>query len=238
MNFRLIIMAFAICAFSASSAIAQGCGCNDSACGCCDCSGNCLLSTIDGCCGVSPIVIDLGGKGFALTSAEKGVDSDFFGNGRKIRVAWTAASSQNAWLVLDRNQNGRIDDATEMFGNLTAQSSNTHRNGFLALAEFDKPENGGNGDGIIDARDQVFARLRLWVDNNHNGVSEPSELLKLSDVGILGISLQYTFSQIKDQFGNSFQYKGNIVTGRGADDGKVIYDVFLTTAHYTSNTTN
>src|SRR5215467_4109474 len=99
----------------------------------------------------SPIVIDLSRKGFQLTSAQSGVRFDITGTGNPIQIGWTDASGGNAFLVLDRDGNGKIDSGKELFGNYTSQPPSPERNGYLALAEFDKVENGGNNDGLIDA---------------------------------------------------------------------------------------
>jgi len=120
----------------------------------------------------SPIVIDTRGRGFTLTNAPAGVWFAITSAPTKYQTAWTAPSVSNAWLVLDRNGNGLVDDGTELFGNYTDQPTpppGVERNGFTALAVFDDPENGGNGDGVIDDRDAVYSHLRLWEDANHNG---------------------------------------------------------------------
>ena len=175
----------------------------------------------------SPIIVDTTGEGFRLTSAANGVPFDIRGNGHPIQIAWTAIGSGNAFLVLDRNHNGTIDNGTELFGNFTAQPRSPQPNGFLALAEFDKPENGGNGDGVIDERDAIYFQLRLWIDENHDGVSQPEELHTLAAMGVKSLSLDYHESGRTDEFGNRFRFRSRITDLKGADTGRSAYDVFL-----------
>lgn len=176
----------------------------------------------------SPIIIDTRGNGIRLTSPADGVLFDLRGTGTPRRISWTQSDSGNAFLVLDRNGNGTIDDGTELFGDRTPQPPSSTPNGFLALAKYDKPENGGNGDGIIDEKDAVFTSLRLWIDSNHNGISEPSELFSFAALGLNSISLQYRESSRRDEFGNVFRYRAKVQGGDGID--RWAYDVFLTTA--------
>ncbi|MFZ1008925.1 MAG: hypothetical protein WAN65_18945, partial [Candidatus Sulfotelmatobacter sp.] len=131
-------------------------------------------------------------------------------------------SSTNAFLVLDRNGNGVIDNGTEMFGDLTPQPDppkGTKKNGFNALTEYDLPENGGNGDGVISAKDQVFSKLRL--------MRADMTLHKLDEYGVTEISLDYKDAHKVDQYGNIGEYKSSVTVHDPTKVSTVAYDWLL-----------
>ncbi len=179
---------------------------------------------------VSPIIINIDGLGWDLTTAQNGVQFNFFGNG-PIQMAWTAAGSQNAFLALPRD--GAVDNGADLFGNVTPQPVCAPNvcNGFLALGVYDQPANGGNGNGIIDPGDAIWSQLLLWFDLNHDGIAEPNELITLSQwnqqnpaMAVTGFDLHYQTTNYVDPSGNAARFCAPIF-GPGA--GRITCDWFL-----------
>jgi hypothetical protein len=191
-----------------------GVACTINRCTCRDCG-----------CG-SPIIIDLNGKGFALTDWEQGVKFDIFGDGNPVQMGWTAPGADNAFLALP-GADGLVHSSRQLFGNFTPQPQSATPNGFAALAVYDDPKNGGNGDGVIDARDAVFASLRLWIDANHDGISQPEELHTLPSLGVNSIGLKYKEDDRTDKWGNVLRYHAQVNPGDATSTGRMAYDVFF-----------
>lgn len=178
----------------------------------------------------TPILVDVDGDGFDLTSAAEGTTFNLNVIGGKEKLAWTRPGSDDAWLALDRNGNGAIDDGTELFGDMTVQPDTVEgekKNGFRALAEYDKLANGGNGNGLIDRNDSIFSSLLLWQDANHDGVSDSGELHTLSDLSVTALELDYRLSKKTDRNGNQFSFRAKVRSSKDQKLGRWAWDVYL-----------
>src|ERR1700743_1689041 len=123
----------------------------------------------------SPVIVDVGDEGFHLTDAAHGVLFAADASSGLEQIAWTATGCSHGFRGV-AGADGMVHNLSQLFGNLTPQPQSATPNGFAALAVYDLAENGGNGDGVIDARDAIFSKLRLWIDANHDGISQPEEL--------------------------------------------------------------
>jgi hypothetical protein len=176
----------------------------------------CIYDCEGGC--VTPLALAFDGAPIVLGAPDGTFD---FGPLGRRQVSWPGPA--NPWLVLDRNGNGTIDDATELFGDATIRADGERaRNGFEALAALD-----GNGDGRISPADPAWPGLRLWSDDGDR-VSTAGELQTLDARGLTGIALGYSVEPRCDAWGNCERERsrfGYTVAGK-AHEGAVV-DVYL-----------
>lgn len=125
----------------------------------------------------SPLVLDLDGDGIELLGLDAGTMFDMDNDGIADRTGWVAAD--DALLAIDLDGDGIINNQSELFGN-----TSTIENGFANLAQYDS-----NGDGRIDASDDVWDRLIVWRDGNGDGISAADEMKTLGHWGIVSIDL-------------------------------------------------
>lgn len=172
---------------------------------------------------MSPIIFNLQNGGYQLSGMDSSVSFDIDANGSPNRMNWTAAGAQMAFLALDRNGNGRIDDGGELFGDHTRlRDGSIAHNGFDALRELDS-----NNDGVIDERDSDWQRLLVWIDANHDGVSTPDELHPIGTTGTTAVELSYHWTGRRDKNGNCFRYEGKVHFGGSV---KPFYDIYFLVA--------
>jgi hypothetical protein len=158
-----------------------------------------------------PVLLDLDQDGFHLSGPDPAVLFDIDADGVRDPIAWTRANDDDAFLCLDRNGNGLIDDGTELFGYATPlRNGQPAQVGYRALAELDSQEAGGNRDGVVDASDATFANLCVWVDRNRDGVSQSQEISGLSQVGVAALEYRYRVTQLRDSYGNLFRYVSTV----------------------------
>jgi hypothetical protein len=195
------------------------------------CSGICNDFTGECDSSESPLLINLASDStqYRLTSAEDGVIFDLNADGYFEQVAWTNPDSAVAFIAMDRNRNGQIDDGTELFGTHSPlRNGGFAANGFEALLDLD----GGidASDWKIDEHDPVYNRLRLWLDRNHNGISERRELLTLREAGITTLFTGYRETNRIDKHGNRYLFQGiALVFRHGKVRERQVFDVVFAT---------
>ncbi|WAR43265.1 calcium-binding protein [Methylomonas rapida] len=132
-----------------------------------------------------PLTFDLDNDGLETTGIDSANPIYFDHNADGVKTATGWISADDAFLVLDKNANGSIDNGRELFGDAYIKSNGQlAADGFDALRDLD-----GNGDGVVDASDAQFVNLRLWRDLNQDGVSQANELFTLSSQNVAAINV-------------------------------------------------
>lgn len=172
----------------------------------------------------TPLVVNLSENSSwqgAFTGRDDLVSFDITGDNVPDLTTWTTANSEIAFIALDRNNNGRIDGVSELFGGVDQGTGEV--NGFDLLAHYDVNGPMNSPDGFIDEFDDFWKFFLLWRDINHNGVSEPQELFPLSNY-VTWINLNYKETERLDREGNMLRYKTTaLVNGKR----RTIFDVFF-----------
>jgi hypothetical protein len=158
----------------------------------------------------SPLILDLNNDGIHTTDLGWAVSFDIDSDGTPELTGWTLPQSEDAFLWLDLNRNGVADSGLELFGDATLLPDGTFaRHGFEALAVYDSPEMGGNGDGLISQLDLVWEHLLLWKDRNHDGRSDRGEVSRLKTHSIIALELDYEELLAYDDALNLHRYQGS-----------------------------
>lgn len=180
---------------------------------------------------VSPVIVDMSGDGIRLTTSGRGVRFDLYNTGTKIQVAWTERGSDDAFLAVDNNFNGRIDNGGELVGATVngerGLSELAMNDGFVSRAE----RSPSAVNGFIDSQDFMYRTLILWTDKNHNGESEEDELQSFADAGFQSIRASYTLARARDSAGNVVEMKSTAlrVNGKGVAMPRNVVAVTLAT---------
>ena len=167
------------------------------------------------------MVIDLDGDGVETTTEENGVYFDHDNNGFAEKTAWVG--KDDGLLVRDINNNGQIDDGTELFGNNSVLSNGQKAaNGFEALKDLDS-----NEDGIFNNSDTAWNQIKVWKDANSNGIVDEGELLTLEQANISSINLAYQNQSNEDINGNAHKQTATYTKTDGSTS--TITDVWFDT---------
>jgi hypothetical protein len=138
---------------------------------------------------------------YRISGTEKGVAFDLNGDGTPEIVGWPEKDDV-AFLAIDDNQNGYIDNGKELFGD-----ANGNPNGFaelLARAQAIQVT-----AGSLDATHPLFSKLLLWTDANRDGFSQPDELEPASNrLSKIGLGWETLTGDVADQNGNLFRVRG------------------------------
>ena len=156
-----------------------------------------------------PLALDLDGNGIAFT--KNGAYFDLGTDGFAERATWIGKG--DGLLALDKNNDGKINNGSELFGDAMRKKDGTlAKDGFDALSDYDL-----NKDGKIDANDEIYSKLKVWVDADGDGITDDGELKTLAELGIKQLNLGNTAVNGADQpTGEAVRKQGMFVWENGS----------------------
>lgn len=107
-----------------------------------------------------------------------------------------------ALLAIDRDGDGRITTGAELFGSFSVPAAGNGPNALIATSKAT-----GAFSGAVQGGQTLYEQLLLWVDSNHNGISEASELRPVKQV-FTAIGLGFVRQYRLDRHGNLFRHMG------------------------------
>jgi hypothetical protein len=128
---------------------------------------------------VTPILVPLADDTLLSDLVDTNATVTFDLDGSGTPRPWSWITPKAAWLVFDRDAQGQITSALQMFGNVTFWIF--WRDGYAALSSLDDDH-----DGALQGPE--LQGIALWHDQNANGVSEPGEVRPVADWGLTAIS--------------------------------------------------
>ncbi|PHQ88406.1 MAG: hypothetical protein COB42_08920 [Sulfurimonas sp.] len=140
-----------------------------------------------------PLALDMDKDGFIATTSleDSSTYFDLTGDGLKEKVGWIQSS--DGLVAYDKDNNGKIEGIDEVFGNQTTS-------GFDELRQIAD----SNHDGVIDRKDELYSRLKVWQDTNQDGISQADELVGLKEAGVTSINL--------DAISVNIEVNGNLIS--------------------------
>ena len=135
-----------------------------------------------------PLVINLGCNIAEVSDVKFKFDLDCDGEDDNI----STLSSNSGFLALDLNEDGIINDGSELFGTKSG-------NGFYDLSAYDE-----DGNGWIDEADSIFNKLRIFTVSE-NG-SQTLLDLKSQDIGAIylgNVSTDFSLNSLQDNRTNA-----------------------------------
>ena len=132
-----------------------------------------------------PLVINMDTNATSISDQKFKFDIDSDGDEEEISFA----GNGSGFLALDKNEDGKIGDGSELFGTKS-------RDGFKDLAEYDEDKN-----GWIDENDSVYNKLKVWTKDSEG--NDKLLNLKEADVGAIYLGNLNTEYNYKDMAGET-----------------------------------